>query len=546
MFKVARTISHYTKSCSVQFLNLSKFSSVPITAAIQNIEQHKEISLESKKQRKNIISNSKSTKEGSSLVAAAFASLKASKINNVKIDSSDESIERASTVGELLSIADESGISRKRSLRVVSLLAEWSSIGKVELSDFNTDPRFIKLCKILTKRIGPRKIFTPQNEDLSTIINITADDEAAKLITSISLSQTVKVMSMLASKKRRSTPLLRSLAYNIAGNLDHLDLKQCSDLLYSSAVLNFIDENMLEKICTDCNVAIQGSTKGSAVIGSILTSLGHLQYKSTDILDAIADWMLKNNTICRIQDVCSLFITLGGLNYVPSNIEQLNEVLIPQLQEAEISRPITWLKFVWSLVVLNLAKPEHISSVLSENFINKIDHDRKSSIPIHLRLLHIDNASKLLMKDYKGPNLPDHYVTKHSEISRTKDKLIMLNALEDTISNLVNPKTHLKSNIYSGMGFYIDAELIFDSKCNPLPINTQDGNCIKVAIIALDFHDMSRGRVEPNGYNILSFRLLQAKGYRILPIIYTEFNPKDKLVNRVKYFETNLKRLVLH
>lgn len=541
MFKVTRTISHYTKSCNVQFVNLSKFSSAPITAAIRNVEQHKEILLQSKKQHKDITPNSKSTKEGNSLVAAAFASLK-----DNKIDPSNESIEKASTVGELLSIADESGISRKRALKVVSLLAEWSSRGKVELSDFNTDPRFIKLCKILTKRNGPRKVFTSRNEDLSTIINITADDEAAKLITSISLPQTVKVMSMLTSKKRRSTPLLRSLAFNIAGNLGHLDLKQCSDLLYSSAVLNFIDENMLQKICTDFNIAIQETTRGSAVIGSVLTSLGHLQYKSTDILDAIADWMLKNNKICRIQDVCSLFIALGGLNYVPSNIEQLNEVLIPQVQEAEISSCITWLKFVWSLVVLNLAKPQHISSVLSENFITKIDQDRKSSIPINLRLLHIDSASKLLMKEYKGPNLPDHCVIKHSEISRTKDKLIMLNALQDTIGNLVNPKTHLKTNIYSGMGFYIDAELIFDSKCNPLPINTQGGNCIKVGVMALDFHDMCRGRVEPNGYNILSFRLLEAKGYRILPIIYTEFNPKDKLVNRVKYFETDLKRLVLH
>lgn len=545
MFKVTRTLSHYTKSSTVQqLLHLSKFSSAPITAAIRNVELDREIEI--KKQQSDIPHNLKPNKETNGLVAAAFASLRDSTVN-ISSSLTDESIGKAATVGELLSIADESGISRKRALKVVSLLAEWSSMGKVELSDFNTDPRFIKLCKILTKRIGPRKSFvTPRNEDLSTIINITADDEAAKLITSISLPQTVKVMAMLASKKRRSTPLLRSLAYNIAGNLDHLDLKQCSDLLYSSAVLNFIDENMLEKICSDIGIAIQGNTKGSAVIGSILTSLGHLQYKSTDILDALADWILKNNKICRIQDIFSLFITLGGLSYTPSNIEQLNEVLIPQLQEAEISKPITWLNFVWALIVLNLAKTEHISSVLTEQFTSKIVHDRMSSVPIYLKLLNIDNASKLLVNDYKGPTLSKSSVLKSNEISRSKEKLVMVNALQDTISNLLNPKTHLKTNVYSDIGFYIDAELRMDAKCNPLPIDSEDGNCIKVAVVALDFHDMCRGRVEPNGHNVLCFRLLEAKGYRILPLVYTDFNPKDKLVNRVKYFEASLKRLVLH
>lgn len=75
-------------------------------------------------------------------------------------------------------------------------MAEWSTKGKIKLSEFETDPRFLKLCKILTKGVysnRQNKFNNNQSEDLSTILNITADDEAAKLVSSITLPQMVKV-----------------------------------------------------------------------------------------------------------------------------------------------------------------------------------------------------------------------------------------------------------------------------------------------------------------------------------------------------------------
>lgn len=53
------------------------------------------------------------------------------------------------------------------------------------------DPRFLKLCRMLGKENtkGKGNLFS----DLSTVLGITGDDEAAKLISSISMSQMVKV-----------------------------------------------------------------------------------------------------------------------------------------------------------------------------------------------------------------------------------------------------------------------------------------------------------------------------------------------------------------
>lgn len=86
-------------------------------------------------------------------------------------------------------------------------------------------------------------------------------------------------MSSLAQKQRRSTPLLRSLAFNMARQTEKLNVKNCADLLYAMAVLNFPDDMLLEKTCEDLCECVTSNQK-PAVIGSILTSLGLLRYKN--------------------------------------------------------------------------------------------------------------------------------------------------------------------------------------------------------------------------------------------------------------------------
>lgn len=77
----------------------------------------------------------------------------------------------------------------------MSILADWCSSGKAKLSDFEADPRFIRLCRVLTKGVYVKEkpAFTAKSEDLSMVMNVAADDEAAKLVGSISVAQMVKV-----------------------------------------------------------------------------------------------------------------------------------------------------------------------------------------------------------------------------------------------------------------------------------------------------------------------------------------------------------------
>lgn len=234
------------------------------------------------------------------MIAAAFESLQAKDdelptdtADKSKLDEIDERIVNAKTVLGLLSVAENStGMTRKHALKIVSILAEWSSINRAKLSEFENDSRFIKLCRQLgrTVKTNPgsmggggnnNKISGFRTDDLNTVMGIAGDDEAAKLIASISVSQMIRVMSALAMKKRRSTPLLRSLAYNISSNSDRLDLKQCADLLYAMAVLNFPDSVLIARIGMDVQNGLAENADKPAAVGSIVTSLGLLKFRNS-------------------------------------------------------------------------------------------------------------------------------------------------------------------------------------------------------------------------------------------------------------------------
>jgi len=483
------------------------------------------------------------------LVAAAFASLNdANQRLDVETPFTDEKISKAQNVDDLLTISNGAGVSRRHALKVVSILAGWSANGKVQLADFESDPRFLKLCKVLTKSTSKvSKSHVSKHEDLATIMNVQADDEAAKLVTNITLAQMVKVTQTLAIKKRRSTSLLRALAFNIAKSSEKLDIKQSADLLYSLCMLNFVDENLLQKVCADVVGCLNETLKKSAVVGSIVTSLGLLKYNEINVLNAISEWMLKNKSIVRTQDVFGLFLTLAMLNYEPINSSELFKSFMSKLTKNEAQKSQEWLDFVWSLVTLNIASNSHLSSVLDKNFIQELDSENLLNIPAKLKLLNINAAATYLIKDYNECQLDSKFVEDAKElVTRSKEKEEFVTSVLDTMKNLVQTDQYLRSNVKTDMGFYIDAECVFDKKCNPVALSKFGSapDLIKVAILTLDYHDMTRGRVQPSGISSLSTRLLESRGYKILQIPYHEYRSRDKLVQRVQYIENKLKTLI--
>lgn len=494
----------------------------------------------------------------SDLIASAFASLndpnppedsnKKPSAKSTKVPHSqkvDMLIQQATNINSLLTVAETPIVSRRHALKIVSLLSEWSSVNKVKLADFEKDPRFLRLCRILARTPNNQTMnLMTRPDDLNTVLGITGDDEAARLINNLKLPQMVKVMQALAHKGRRSTSLLHALSNNIVEINEPIDLKKSADLLYSMVSLNFPNTVLMDRICNDVIQQLPLNKDKSSVVQSIMVSLGLMKYRHEPALTAISDWMIKNNEICRPQDVASAVVSLATLNFVPENGNALLQIAL-QIKESDLVRTASWLDLVFSLLILDKATDKHLSSILSSEFSEKLLSVGEIPISVRKKLIAMDSYVALAYKDYKGPRLAED-ISVGVPIVYTKEKQVYVQNIMDTFKNFISSGNFLKRDCSSGMGFLYDGEFVVDSKCHPVPLSqaSKDKNLFHIAVLGLDYHDLCRKTAVPLGICHLYTRLLELKGFKVLQIPYTEFNPRDKLITRVQYIERNLKRLV--
>lgn len=487
----------------------------------------------------------------SKLVSAAFASLKESQPPT--LTSTDDLIASARDAETLLAISQTSILTKKQILKIVTLMAEWSVQGKASISKYEADPRFVALCQNLGR--SPKRVSAlsaAQNEgDLSLVLGVTGDDEAAKMIYSISLPQMIKVLMSLAFKKRRSIPLLRALSFNISRTNAVLDVKQGADILYALCCLNFPDEVLLEKVCFDLADSVPKCQK-SSVIGSISTSLGLLKYREENLLETLTEWIIKNVEISRSQDIFSILHAFASVNYRPVAAEEFFKTIDPYLSFKEASSTNAWLNVVWSLSVLEAVNDEQLKSVLNPDFQEKLGTltSNSSNLSWKRKVLNINGVAKYT-KNYKGPILDPTTIS--LPLVRTKDKQALVASVFDALSNLVPSGTHLKADVDSEMGFLIDGECTMDQKMIPIPLNSVDNESPvtnqkpkrgrKIAVMVWDYHDHTKGKLNLGGSAALSSSLLHKAGYKVFNVSYKDYFAREKLTDRVAYLEKQLKSL---
>lgn len=292
------------------------------------------------------------------------------------------------------------------------------------------------------------------------MLGVTGDDEAAKLIATITLPQMVKVLKSLSSRKRRSTPLLRSLAYNISCKEQNLDIKQCADVLYAMASLNFPDPVLLAKLCGDIQEGLKKPIERSSVIASILTSLSFLKYREPILLDSLIEWLVKNQESTRTQDIAAMFLSLASLNYMPTQFEEaLKTKMAPSLTHLDFKNSQDFLSFAWSMIVLNFPLQELFNTVLSQQFIDKLiseSPEKELSTANKLKLLNINAGVKLFLPTYSGAMLSrdNHNKIYDVPLVHNKEKLEIVCGMVDAIKSLV-PENRLKLNQETNMGFIV-------------------------------------------------------------------------------------------
>lgn len=360
------------------------------------------------------------------------------------------------------------------------------------------------------------------------------------IMLSLATPSLIQVLRKLSHSRDRNLPLLKTLAHNITLYSERLNIKMCGDILYSLSILHYFNENLLNKIMIDLLEEIPNNKK-SSVMGSIVTSMGLLRYKNCEVLDAISKWTVDNYEMLRIQDIIATLHCFATFGYNPQNMSDLQKHIY-SLKIEDMTNKALWLDYVWSLTILDNALPSHISSVLQPAFVEAIlKVPKEKYMSKVLKLLNINGAAKVLFKDYNGPFLDSSNDIFSAYIGRGKQKKEYIELLNETLTEVA--PLCFQTNVYTKMGFFIDAVCCIDSNNEFVRLEnySQNGTYTRLALMIHDYYDYSLGKVDLLGIIHFYNRVLSANNYKVLDISYHNFSMNDKLIKRVKYLTGQIK-----
>lgn len=429
----------------------------------------------------------------------------------------------AKSVNDLLDLAVLPNLSTSNALKLISSITNQINSGKSQTLDIESDERFIYLRKIV-KGGSEMKTQETSLNDLSKY-------------SQLSTPAMIAVIASLREQGQRNTPLLKMLSYNIVKYNTTLDLKQCATLLYSMAVLNFPDKVLLEKITSDLLECIPESCN-AAINKSIITSLGFLRYKNVDVLDAFCDTFFKKSMNYKFLDYSSILQTFAALQFKSQKANLFIEKFAEHANPFQTSW-IEWLDIVWSLAVLDAAQTSHVKFVLQPAFLEKL-HNSQLNISKILKILNINAVAQFVLKDYEGPLLEKDSEFHNVSIVRSKEKQMYINALLETLTEVLPSSSYFKINFDTNMGFSLDAEYRINDQHRLMKVedwNEQSNIVQRIAIMVNDYHDYCIGQNDLIGSAYLYTQLLKARGYDVITISYQNFSTQDNIKKRANYLK---------
>merc|ERR1719318_2261754 len=425
----------------------------------------------------------------------------------------------------------------------------------------NTDIQKVLLsevCKALERRLveikgGSQFVGVLRHAELfSPQMLARLEDRIADLVEELTPGELVRILTELGRKKRRNIPLLKSITFYLTKHKNMLGIKETSDCLFALNQLSFKDPVTLQMLCSQLEILIK-DTETPAVLRSVLTSLGQLKYLSPPVMDRIMDWYKDRLSTMNTKDMTTLVLTCASLNYNPVQGRSLLEHMSKSLRRDSVqSQDQVWLDTVWSLAVLGCAAPHHLESVLSSAPGTTFNPGTT------LKLLNINAAATLLCPDYTGPTL------KVEETSQLKDikvvpspaKTLYTQSVMEAACTLFPPPRLLRKDVSTLLGSTVEGEFVCDSSARPLPVQELSDNfgssepekafpvgAHRLALVAASYQDCLIGG-NLSGNTAFNIQLIEAAGYKVLLVKYTEWQNSDKLVDKVKMLDNKLKKVL--
>jgi len=384
------------------------------------------------------------------------------------------------------------------------------------------------------------------------------EDRLAEIADELNGTDLTAVLYELGRKRRRNVPLLKAISYYLGKNRSDLDIKQASDALFALKKLSFKDQEVLEKLCATIEEQMD-FVENSAVVRSILTSLGQLHFLHTGVMEKVIEWYNARREQMDVKDMVAISMTCANLNYLPQDEQGLVQHIAENINENSLPDQQVWQDVVWSLVVLGRATHSQMSSVLNSEFQTSLLYsNEKRNLGSQLKLLNINAAATKLHQDYNGSllNINEDALLKNLKVNPNLGKVKLQATILEAFSNLIPPPRFLRLSVNTLMGFVADGECVLDREMKPLLVDEYSNNfqnsepkkplpagATRVALIVASFQDCNFGG-GLGGVAALNVKLAEAAGYKVLVVKFSDMDPSMKLIRRVQILDKMLKDLL--
>jgi len=227
--------------------------------------------------------------------------------------------------------------------------------------------------------------------DIVTLLYIASDDcthfldrledRALDLCDRMTVKELYRTVYCLARRRRRNSPLLRALMYCLDRQELDLNPVHLSNLAFAMGVLNVRDQGVTEKLIKAVHMYVESRMHPPNVVRhmlpSVVQSLGILRWLDKRFMDMAVEHFLRLKV--DSSDWVRLVRTLAWVNYLPPQLGKNGLVdIVRWIAPLSQSNSMLWLDAVWSCCVLDSLTSEMAASVLSPEFVAKLEGDDTS------------------------------------------------------------------------------------------------------------------------------------------------------------------------
>ncbi|XP_017551272.2 FAST kinase domain-containing protein 4 [Pygocentrus nattereri] len=429
---------------------------------------------------------------------------------------------------------------RRLTYRQLSYLVDWASSRHSQgQGDEALTAAVLKQLELRwTELSDPRTVSTLMGRaaQLSPFLMDKLEDKALELAEKFSAEDIRKVALALASQGRRAVPLLRALSYHLHQKpSSELKTPLLLDIAFAYGKLNFHQTQVFQRMAAELLPRLPEMS--STDVTRCSKSLAFLKWLHLPLFEGFAQHFQSNSEKYSTLQLCNLLMSFAKLNFQPSNREEfyrrVHEALEGSWQGLE---PFLLADVVWSLCVLQQAKPEFIAALTDPDFQTKLSGGSPVRTENYrLKLLHIAASGQLESLGALGVHPTIHLPTIQVKApSLTSLQSGLHTALQSLTSSCT---TALRTDVNTVYGWTIDAELVVDSENKPISLEKLVAPHLpggggseqlpqgahRLAFLAWEFPHFGSRSKDLLGRFAMQKRHLQLAGFLVVEVPYFEW-----------------------